>query len=457
MSAELTVNPLQRALADNIIRYSPVDDLRILIACGASPTEPVTQGLTPLHYAVYGRYVEAVHLLLVRGSDVNAKDDCGYTALHLSAEHGYFEIVELLLKFQAKVICSEKYVPSGPPVLCDEPLRLALKNGHYDCARLLLEHGANPNTRYFLGCELNLISPLQTKFMELLLTFGADVDCRDRNGMTSLMKACQMNEGMESALLLISYGADVNAIADERQDFRSVLHYAVLSSNLIIVKMLLKKGASVTNSGSCRSSVLDMAVIKGDLPLVELLIEAGANVNLVSSILGSPLHVAVSDNVPNRYEIIQLLLKNGANPNIVVRTDDGLFLKPVLCEYIASNEQLCKDIIGLFLGYGAKIVLKTQHRHPLGMLSMIPTLSRHHVLFLNVMEAAESFDLVLIKRLRIPLALKEMCIDLASKPLSLRQLSRLYLRQYLQPRLPPKVSQLEIPDVLKAYLLFETS
>ena len=80
---------------------------------------------------------------------------------------------------------------------------------------------------------------------------------------------------MESALLLISYGADVNAIADERQDFRSVLHYAVLSSNLIIVKMLLKKGASVTNSGSCRSSVLDMAVIKGDLPLVELLIEAG--------------------------------------------------------------------------------------------------------------------------------------------------------------------------------------
>lgn len=50
--------------------------------------EPVTQGLMPLHYAVWQRYYEAAQLLLTRGGNVNAVDECGYSPLHLSAEHG---------------------------------------------------------------------------------------------------------------------------------------------------------------------------------------------------------------------------------------------------------------------------------------------------------------------------------------------------------------------------------
>lgn len=73
----------------------------------------------------------------------------------------------------------------------DEPLHLAIKNGHYDAARCLLEHGANVNQRYFYGNEVNMINPLNTKFMELLLTYGAFPDARDRTGLTPLMKACR--------------------------------------------------------------------------------------------------------------------------------------------------------------------------------------------------------------------------------------------------------------------------
>lgn len=92
MPTECITNPLQRELADSIIRMVPLDEIRILLACGAKVNEPVTQGLRPLHYAVWQRYLEAAQLLLVRGSDINARDECGYSALHLSAEHGWVHV-----------------------------------------------------------------------------------------------------------------------------------------------------------------------------------------------------------------------------------------------------------------------------------------------------------------------------------------------------------------------------
>jgi len=80
---------------------------------------------------------------------------------------------------------------ANKPNLCDEPLHLAIKNGHYEAARMLLENGANVNARYFFGCEISLISALNPEAMELLLMYGAYPDSRDRSGLTPLMKACR--------------------------------------------------------------------------------------------------------------------------------------------------------------------------------------------------------------------------------------------------------------------------
>lgn len=104
------------------------------------------------------------------------------------------------------------------------------------------------------------------------------------------------------------------------------------------------------------------------------------------------------------------------------------------------------------------MVLKTQHRHPLGLYSIIPILTRHPRVFLNVMDAAESFDNVMLKRLNnVPPDFKQIILDLATQPLSLQQQCRFYLRQQLQPNIHLKIPLLEIPTILQSYLLFEIS
>lgn len=95
---------------------------------------------------------------------------------------------------------------------------------------MLLERGADPNKRYFFGAEINLANDNES--LELLLNFGANTETRDRSGLTPLMRYARSSGGMEAVLLLLKYGADVNAMADGRNDFQTVLHYAILSGNI---------------------------------------------------------------------------------------------------------------------------------------------------------------------------------------------------------------------------------
>lgn len=69
--------------------------------------------------------------------------------------------------------------------------------------------------------------------LELLLNFGANTEIRDRQGLTPLMRYARQANGMEAVLLLLKFGADVNAMADGRNDFRTILHYAILSGEFL--------------------------------------------------------------------------------------------------------------------------------------------------------------------------------------------------------------------------------
>lgn len=72
----------------------------------------------------------------------------------------------------------------------------------------------------------------------------------------------------------------------ERHDHRTVLHYAVLSGNIDIVRLLLHHSANVRfPSEFQKPTPLDFSILRGNVEMVKLLINSGADVCLCKQIL----------------------------------------------------------------------------------------------------------------------------------------------------------------------------
>lgn len=410
---------MQRDLADAISRLAPLDDIRIILASGARVDRPVTQGLHPIHYAAYQNFIPAVRLLILRGCNINAMDDNGYTPVHLAAERGYHDLLSFLVENGAKVCFTDMKKQGNASMMADEPLSLALKRDHIDCARLLLKAGADPNARYFMGAEINLVSVLKVSCIKLLLEHGAHPDSRDRSGLTPLMKAARHPQGYATAKLLIDYGADVNDIAGERHDYRTVLHHSIFSGNIDLIRLLLTSGARYPKLDFDKPSPMDIAIISGRYDIAKLLIEFDADIDGGSSTtIGQPLHTALTQRVENKFELVRLLLDSGANPNS--RTTSNRNTGPPLHDYLHSTRQCCLpqsplnhgsgssssgnslnsacgpnlEMVRMLLKYGARVVLKTPTQHPLGLVRTLERIQEELSLELLVLliDAAEEID-----------------------------------------------------------------
>ena len=81
----------------------------------------------------------SVLVLLGRGTDVNARDRYGQTALMLAAHAGHREVVEALIAHRANLDTTAKFGLSA--------LMLAVVAGHQEVARLLARAGADLSLR----------------------------------------------------------------------------------------------------------------------------------------------------------------------------------------------------------------------------------------------------------------------------------------------------------------------
>ncbi len=114
-------------------REGNIEAVKQHIAAGTDVNAKDNDGWTPLFIAAGKGHKEIVELLLANGAEVNAKGDGGVTPLLVAAASGYKEITELLLADGADVSAK---IDDGRT-----PLDLAILNKQPELADLLRKHG----------------------------------------------------------------------------------------------------------------------------------------------------------------------------------------------------------------------------------------------------------------------------------------------------------------------------
>ena len=183
-----------------------VPEVKALIAKGADVNHP-TRYKTALMHAASEGHVEVVDILLANGAQVNTNTDEG-TALMEAVKAGRVEIVKRLLAAGADANAVHR---TG-----DLPLLMAARQLSYRMPK------AEPNT----------------ELVQLLLNHGADVNGKDRWGMTALMSA---NTGAR-VKLLAAKSAELEAKDDEGE---TALIKAAARGDVGVVSALLENGANV--------------------------------------------------------------------------------------------------------------------------------------------------------------------------------------------------------------------
>lgn len=179
----------------------------------------------------------------------------------------------------------------------------AAEKGDLEMAKLLLEYGADVNTKVAIKDVENFWNtPLSFAagqghlgMAELLLGQGADIN--SGNGFP-LRRAAFSNQ-LEMAKFLLKKGADVHVYRDRP------LVNAATYGHLEMIKLLLENNANITNEA------LVNAVRENQLKVVKLFLEYGADIHVYDDLA---FRWAAS---LGHLEITELLLENNANVHAV--------------------------------------------------------------------------------------------------------------------------------------------
>jgi ankyrin repeat protein len=200
-NAEQAADQVYTAIRDNNL-----SQLRALLGQKAGANLADRHGITPLMYAAEVGSLDAMHVLIDHGADVNAQNDFGSTALMWSVSDP--AKVRLLLDHGAQV---NTVARSGRTAL----IIAAFTNPSAEVVRLLLAKGAEVGVM-----DKRHVTPMSaatfgndTATVRLLLDAGADIETADTFiGLTPLMNAAG-NRNVEAVKLLLAKGAKVNAVS----------------------------------------------------------------------------------------------------------------------------------------------------------------------------------------------------------------------------------------------------
>jgi len=263
---------------------------------------------TPLHYAAAcGLHDIAQFLIVERSQNVNTRNPRkGETPLGIASRNGHSEVARVLLEHGADKETRDNGYES--------PLIWASQRGHLEVVQVLLEHrtDVNPSDENGSITALHFASWRgKVEIVRVLLANGADANAKKWDNQTPLYDA--RNDGV--ARVLLEYGADPNA-RDSRN--RTPLHCAMEWRSAESARVLLGNGVDANARDSENRTPLHVASEWGNLDGVRLLLQHSADIHTCDDKGRTPFQVASDPESARRYcsgkhqDVMQLLLEHGA-------------------------------------------------------------------------------------------------------------------------------------------------
>ena len=306
-----------------------------------------------------GNPEELRSLVKEKGADVNAKFPWRrYYLLSAAIDSGNLEMVRVLLELGANPNTREDF---GYPII-----EGAAQEGNIEVVRLLVDAGADVDGSAALSTA---IDHGHTEVVRLLVEAGADVNPKDpwNQRSSSFLNDAKWHGNPEIIQILADAGAKeeegftvtnegqvVEAFEDGYPTTASGLYDAAASNDVEAARKLVDAGVDVNAKGTVGESILTNAVMRAGPEVVQILVDAGADVNAKDNFGNPVLFEAVSPYGwgPEAKQILQILVDAGANPN--VKGDDG---RPVLVEAIRPGNILTDhpEIVRVLVDGGADV------------------------------------------------------------------------------------------------------
>ena len=227
----------------------------------------------PIHDAAAKGDLKKVQAILSADPKaVSAQDKNGDTPLHLAALHGQDKVVQVLLDAGANPNTKNNYGAFGPTELSRQ---LATANTHTDPVGLLNVQGNQVSgaTNGYTPLHLAVFAVNHKKIVQMLVAKGADVNAQASSGATPLYFAV-LRDQKDDAEFLLAHGANPN-LADAYQN--SILDLALRMQFGSMIELLVSKGADVNFVDGTPLRPLSYALKMDDHHWAEYLKQHGAH------------------------------------------------------------------------------------------------------------------------------------------------------------------------------------
>jgi ankyrin repeat protein len=277
--------------------------VRALLKHGSDVNAAQGDGMTALHWAALKNDAALTQVLLYAGANVRAATRInGYTPLFLAAQQGNAEVIDVLLKAGSD--------PTATSSTGSTPLMLAAASGSVPAVQRLLDAGVNVNARDTAKGQTALMYATgynRVPVIRLLTTRGADVTIASK--VLDLYEfTAEDSEGRPSQ----EQPAPGTPAQQEPRPVQPTRAPAPRRPQVAGVDRAWVYTELVGYIGGLTPLLL--AARDGYADAAEALLDAGANVNGVS--LGdrtSPLLIAV---INGHYDLAKFLLDRGADPTL---------------------------------------------------------------------------------------------------------------------------------------------